>query len=57
MSGDDILSDFTARNQTPLTLERRFNLSVDYTLVSEEEAWAGRVAPAGTPFRRSTLAR
>ena len=39
--GDDILSDFAAKNQTPLLLERRFDLSVDYTLVSEDDAVLG----------------
>jgi hypothetical protein len=44
--GADILSAFTAKNQTPLRLERRFDLSVDYTLVSEEDAIMGWGPPS-----------
>jgi hypothetical protein len=39
--GDDIVSDFAAKNQTPLTLERRFRLSVNYALASEGDANEG----------------
>ncbi len=46
--GDDIVSDFSAKVQTPLALERRFDLSVDYTLVGEDEAALGW--PGGTGF-------
>lgn len=34
---DDILADFRAKNQTPSTLVRRFELSVDYIFISLEE--------------------
>jgi hypothetical protein len=48
--GDDILSDFTAKNQTSLPLECKFNISVDYTLVSGEEAAAGWPGGTGTQW-------
>jgi hypothetical protein len=35
--GDDILSDFKAKNQTSSALERTFMLSVPYTLISLQE--------------------
>jgi len=35
--GDDILSDFKAKNQTSSALERTFTLSVPYTLISLQE--------------------
>jgi hypothetical protein len=35
--GDDILSDFKAKNQTSSALERTFTLSVPYTLIGEQE--------------------
>ena len=35
--GDDILSDFKAKNQRSSALEHTFTLSVPYTLISEQE--------------------
>ena len=35
--GDDVVHDFKAKNKTSSDLERRFTLSVPYTLMSEQE--------------------
>jgi hypothetical protein len=35
--GDEILSDFKTKNQTPSVLVRRFTLSVKYAFISEQE--------------------
>ncbi len=35
--GDDILKDFQAKNEKPSVLERRFTLSVQYVLISQQE--------------------
>jgi hypothetical protein len=34
---EDVFADFKAKNQAPSALERRFTLSVDYMLMSEQE--------------------
>ena len=54
----DAVDDFKAKNRTSSVLERRFTISVPYTIVSEQEIasiFSITTLPAGVSFTRSTL--